>query len=157
MEKEQSSAQTLMNCPFNPVERGVPSSGNGPPEEHVLQHQEQPANVQSMYCKELVSGGDAEFSFEELRAQRYFKKLNEKVLQLNKVKQELKVQIEQKQKLIQERNGTNQHQPPSSQMPEIRSAPVLPIAAKINNEPEVSSSSAMRNNLINHDEDMGQI
>lgn len=47
------------------------SGGNGPQEE-------QAGNVQSMYCKELVYGEGTEFSFEELRAQRYFKQLNGK-------------------------------------------------------------------------------
>uniref|UniRef100_A0AAR2JNN9 BUB1 mitotic checkpoint serine/threonine kinase Ba n=1 Tax=Pygocentrus nattereri TaxID=42514 RepID=A0AAR2JNN9_PYGNA len=94
-----------------PIERMMPSSvGNGPQEEHASQPKEQNGSIQSMYCKDLVFGGDTEFSFEELRAQRYFIQLNEKVLHLNKVKQELRVQIEQKQKLIQGRNGATQHQ-----------------------------------------------
>uniref|UniRef100_W5KYA8 Mitotic checkpoint serine/threonine-protein kinase BUB1 beta-like n=1 Tax=Astyanax mexicanus TaxID=7994 RepID=W5KYA8_ASTMX len=154
MEKDPAGVQTQRSCRFNPVERVIPSSGNGPQEEHDARHQEQPGNVQAMYCLELVSGGDTEFSFEELRAQRYFKQLNEKVLKLTQVKQDLKAQIEHKQKLIQERNGTNQHQ-----MPEVRSVSVGSIesaAPKIYSEPEVSSNGAMKNNIIRKDEDIGK-
>ncbi|XP_036437729.1 mitotic checkpoint serine/threonine-protein kinase BUB1 beta isoform X2 [Colossoma macropomum] len=160
MEKEDSNAQQTRNYP---MERMIPSSvGNGPQEEHASMPKEQNGSVQSMYCKDLVFGGDTELSFEELRAQRYFKQLNEKVLHLNKVKQELRVQIEQKQKLIQGRNGATQHQfevPQfSSQISEVSCAPVPPTEVaplKIYSEPEASSNSAVRNGVVNQDE-MGQ-
>ncbi|KAI4895607.1 hypothetical protein NFI96_017029 [Prochilodus magdalenae] len=161
MEKEVLSCQPTRNYP---VERMMPSlGGNGPQEERVSQSNEQ-AGVQSMYCKELVIEGETEMSFEELRAQRYFKQLNEKVQHLNKVKQELRVQIEQKQKLIQGKNGATQHQQfevpqLSSQVTEASCAPFTPIEKaqlKMNNEPEVSSKSAMGNGLVNQDENLGQ-
>ncbi|XP_017537033.1 mitotic checkpoint serine/threonine-protein kinase BUB1 beta isoform X1 [Pygocentrus nattereri] len=162
MEKDDSATQQTRNYP---IERMMPSSvGNGPQEEHASQPKEQNGSIQSMYCKDLVFGGDTEFSFEELRAQRYFIQLNEKVLHLNKVKQELRVQIEQKQKLIQGRNGATQHQQfevpqPSSQIREVSCAPVPPTEVaplKVFNEPEVSSNSAIRNGVVNQEENMGQ-
>lgn len=64
------------SCPVNPVEGRITSSWSGPQEECVRLTNEQSDTVKSMYCKELVLRGDTEFSFEELRAQRYFKKLN---------------------------------------------------------------------------------
>lgn len=64
------------SCQINPAESGIPSSWHGTQEECISQNKEQPGTVQSMYCKELVLGGDTEFSFEELRAQRYYKQLN---------------------------------------------------------------------------------
>ncbi|XP_026778566.3 mitotic checkpoint serine/threonine-protein kinase BUB1 beta [Pangasianodon hypophthalmus] len=163
MEKWESTAQQATSCPFNPVEGGIPSSWSGTQEESISQNKEQPGMVQSMYCKELVLGGDTEFSFEELRAQRYYQRLNEKVLHLNKVKEELKFQIEQKQKLIQGRSGAIQHQQPdvsqcSLQTADVSCAPVVPNQAaplKVYSEREISRNSAMRNNIINH-EDMGQ-
>lgn len=43
------------------------------------QREAEPGKVQeqSMYCKELLLSGATEFCFEELRAERYFKKVAE--------------------------------------------------------------------------------
>lgn len=161
MEKWEPTTQQTSTCPFNPVDGGIPSSWSATKEECISQNKEQPGAVQSMYCKELVLGGDTEFSFEELRAQRYYKRLNEKVLHLNQVKEELRFQIEQKQKLIQGRNGAVQHRPLDApqhpqQTADVSSAPVPNEAAplKIYSEPEISRNTATRNIIINH-EDMG--
>ncbi|KAL1254217.1 hypothetical protein QQF64_016446 [Cirrhinus molitorella] len=86
----------IWSAPSIPLETAVPSQRSQCLEE---------GNVQIMYCKDLVYQGNAEFSFEELRAQRYYKALSEKASHLNKLKQDLQLQIEQKQRLIQQRNG----------------------------------------------------
>lgn len=86
----------------NPVESLV-SSQRGHEDPAVVQ---QDGHLQIMYCKDLVYQDDHEFSFEELRAQRYYKALSEKASHLNKLKQDLQLQIEQKQKLLQQKNTT---------------------------------------------------
>nr|XP_055041959.1 mitotic checkpoint serine/threonine-protein kinase BUB1 beta isoform X2 [Misgurnus anguillicaudatus]XP_055041960.1 mitotic checkpoint serine/threonine-protein kinase BUB1 beta isoform X2 [Misgurnus anguillicaudatus] len=85
----------------NPVESLV-SSQRSQEEQAVAQ---QDANVQIMYSKDQVYQGDKEFSIEELRAQRYYKALSDKAIHLNKLKQDLKLQIEQKQRLLQQKNS----------------------------------------------------
>uniref|UniRef100_A0A8C1T6F7 BUB1 mitotic checkpoint serine/threonine kinase Ba n=1 Tax=Cyprinus carpio TaxID=7962 RepID=A0A8C1T6F7_CYPCA len=90
-----------------PLEPAAPSQRSQAPEEHASQQEGQ---VQIMYCKEQVYQGDAEFSLEELRAQRYCRALSEKALHLNKLKQDLQLQIEQKKRLIQQRNSTAETQ-----------------------------------------------
>ncbi|XP_028809129.1 mitotic checkpoint serine/threonine-protein kinase BUB1 beta-like isoform X2 [Denticeps clupeoides] len=58
--------------------------------------------VQIMYCKDQLIKGPLEFSFEELRAERYFSQwrhqLQEKQLYLSKVKEDLRQQLEKMQK-----------------------------------------------------------
>ncbi|XP_060773915.1 mitotic checkpoint serine/threonine-protein kinase BUB1 beta isoform X2 [Neoarius graeffei] len=159
MEKCESTTQQTSACPVSPAESGIPSSWCGTRKECIIQSQEQPGTVQSMYCQELVLGGDIEFSFEELRAQRYYQQLNEKVKDLNKVKEELKFQIEQKRNCIRGRNDSIQHglDAPrcSLQTADVGCAPVVPSESaplKIYSEPEISRNSAM--SIINH-EDMG--
>ncbi|XP_048063854.1 mitotic checkpoint serine/threonine-protein kinase BUB1 beta isoform X2 [Megalobrama amblycephala] len=88
----------IWSAPGVPAETAVPSQRSQTPEEHVSQQEGQ---MQIMYCKDQVYQGDKEFSFEELRAQRYYRALSEKSSHLRKVKQDLQLQIEQR--LIQQR------------------------------------------------------
>uniref|UniRef100_A0A9J7XVD8 BUB1 mitotic checkpoint serine/threonine kinase Ba n=1 Tax=Cyprinus carpio carpio TaxID=630221 RepID=A0A9J7XVD8_CYPCA len=97
----------VWSAPGIPLETAAPSQRSQAPEEHASQQEGQ---VQIMYCKEQVYQGDAEFSLEELRAQRYCRALSEKALHLNKLKQDLQLQIEQKKRLIQQRNSTAETQ-----------------------------------------------
>ncbi|XP_051511548.1 mitotic checkpoint serine/threonine-protein kinase BUB1 beta-like isoform X2 [Myxocyprinus asiaticus] len=136
----------MRSVPENPTEN-APSS-------QMSQTQEQPAvltegQLQIMYCKGLVYQCEEEFSFEELRAQRYYKAMREKAEHLKKMKQELQRQIEQKQRLIQQRNSTA---PPQSIGEEVESSSqtskdmcesavtrVKPAPCKIYSEQEVGS------------------
>uniref|UniRef100_A0A671SUU7 Mitotic checkpoint serine/threonine-protein kinase BUB1 beta-like n=1 Tax=Sinocyclocheilus anshuiensis TaxID=1608454 RepID=A0A671SUU7_9TELE len=86
---------------------GVPSQTSQVQEEHASQ---QEGHVQIMYCKDQVYQEDAEFSFEELRALRHYKSLSERASHLQKLKQDLQCQIEQKQRLIQQRHSTAEKQ-----------------------------------------------
>ncbi|XP_016406281.1 mitotic checkpoint serine/threonine-protein kinase BUB1 beta-like [Sinocyclocheilus rhinocerous] len=86
---------------------GVPSQTSQVQEEHASQ---QEGHVQIMYCKDQVYQEDAEFSFEELRAQRHYKSLSERASHLQKLKQDLQCQIEEKQRLIQQRHSTAEKQ-----------------------------------------------
>ncbi|XP_056337327.1 mitotic checkpoint serine/threonine-protein kinase BUB1 beta isoform X2 [Danio aesculapii] len=63
-------------------------------------------NLEIMYCKDQIYQGDVEFSIEELRAQRYYKAMREKASHLNKMKQDLQLQIEQAQRKLHQRNST---------------------------------------------------
>ncbi|XP_076874062.1 mitotic checkpoint serine/threonine-protein kinase BUB1 beta [Brachyhypopomus gauderio] len=161
MEMEEPAAQQSSNCKLNPVE----SAQQTEPQDGPASHYKHQSGVQSMYSVELVSGGGTEFSFEELRAQRYFKQLKEKVLHLHKVKEELKTQIEQKQKLIQGRNGTTQDQfeedlrHPHLQTAEGTCVPVAPTKTSpltVYSEPEMPNSSGSRNVLVRQEENMEQ-
>ncbi|KAI5090681.1 mitotic checkpoint serine/threonine-protein kinase BUB1 beta isoform X9 [Silurus meridionalis] len=124
MEKWEFTTQQTNTCPLNPVENGIPSSWSRTQEERVSQTKEQLGSERSMYCKELVFVGETEFSFEELRTQRYYKRLNEKVLHLSKVKEELKCQVEQKQKLLHKSDAI-QHQELQEDHMDMRDVPLL--------------------------------
>ncbi|XP_051500296.1 mitotic checkpoint serine/threonine-protein kinase BUB1 beta-like [Myxocyprinus asiaticus] len=92
-----------------PEMKSIP--GNHAETVHSLQTQGEPpvlmeGQLQIMYSKEQVYQVEEEFSFEELRAQRYYKALREKAAHLKKMKQDLQLQIEQKQRLILQRNST---------------------------------------------------
>nr|XP_033505092.1 mitotic checkpoint serine/threonine-protein kinase BUB1-like [Epinephelus lanceolatus] len=58
----------------------------------------------SAYCKELLMRGGIEFSFEELRAERFNQRqkqqLDEKLQQLKEVKEQLSQELEFKKKLL---------------------------------------------------------
>ncbi|XP_066533616.1 mitotic checkpoint serine/threonine-protein kinase BUB1 beta [Hoplias malabaricus] len=156
MEKEEINSQQQRSYP---MERVMPSSGGSGAQEELGVQQ----NIQSMYCKDLVFAEGTEFSFEELRSRRYFKQLNEKVLHLSQMKQQLRAQIEQKQKLIQGKKGEAQKQSEvpqcSSKVSGVSCAPVIPVETaplKIYSEPEMSSNSAMRTGLVSQDEVIGQ-
>ncbi|XP_046877573.1 mitotic checkpoint serine/threonine-protein kinase BUB1 beta-like isoform X2 [Hypomesus transpacificus] len=73
------------------------------------------AKEQSMYCKELIHSGVIELSFEELRAQRYYKcisrGLDEKFHHLSKVEEDLKQKIEAKQRDLQLRKSQHAQHP----------------------------------------------
>lgn len=73
-------------CKINPAVNKVLSLRKPCREETPLkrlqeQKESEPGKVQeqSMYCKELLLSGAIEFCFEELRAERYFKKVAEEV------------------------------------------------------------------------------
>uniref|UniRef100_A0A8C1LU78 BUB1 mitotic checkpoint serine/threonine kinase Ba n=1 Tax=Cyprinus carpio TaxID=7962 RepID=A0A8C1LU78_CYPCA len=86
---------------------GVPSQRSQTQEEQESQPE---GHVQIMYCKDQVYQEDSEFSLEELRAQRYYKSLSERASHLQKLKQDLQSQIEDKKRLIQQRNVTAEKQ-----------------------------------------------
>nr|XP_046229449.1 uncharacterized protein bub1ba [Scatophagus argus] len=80
--------------------------------------QECGANQRSAYCKELLMRGGTEFSFEELRAERYNKQqsfqLDEKLRCLKELKEQLSVELEEKKKLLLLRKSQQQVVPEGS-------------------------------------------
>ncbi|KAG9336547.1 hypothetical protein JZ751_002894 [Albula glossodonta] len=114
--EESDQPPAVTPCKINPAVNTVlsarkPSKEENPLERLQEQQQQQVAgqtHEQSMYCKELLFSGATEFSFEELRAERYRKKaaqeMEDKVTELRRVKDELRRQIEEKEKLLLEKS-----------------------------------------------------
>ncbi|KAJ8290392.1 hypothetical protein GJAV_G00012260 [Gymnothorax javanicus] len=111
--EESDQPPAVTPCKINPAVNTVlsarkPSKEEKPLErlQEQLQASGQPC-VQSMYCKELLHSGVTEFCFEELRAERYWKKLaqdrEDKGAKLRRVKDELLKQIAEKQRLLLEK------------------------------------------------------
>ncbi|XP_037602426.1 mitotic checkpoint serine/threonine-protein kinase BUB1 beta [Sebastes umbrosus] len=88
--EESDQPPTMTPCKINPAVNTVLSARKPCREETPLKrlqehHQQQKEaesgkrQEQSMYCKELLLSGATEFCFEELRAERYFKKVTQEV------------------------------------------------------------------------------
>ncbi|KAK7134091.1 hypothetical protein R3I94_015823 [Phoxinus phoxinus] len=141
-----------------PVETALPSQRIETPEELVSQ---QEGHVQIMYCKEQVYQGDEEFSLEELRAQRYYRALSEKASHINKIKQDLQLQIEQKQRLLQQRISSapqivDEEADSSSTSLCEPAAPVVKRAPFVIYSDQEEGHVVQRNSSVSREEDMNQ-
>ncbi|KAF3701351.1 Mitotic checkpoint serine/threonine-protein kinase BUB1 beta [Channa argus] len=97
--EESDQPPTMTPCKINPAVNTVLSARKPSREETPLKrlqehHQQQKdaesgkPQEQSMYCKELLLSGATEFCFEELRAERYFKKMLEESQKVRALKAE---------------------------------------------------------------------
>ncbi|KAJ8359145.1 hypothetical protein SKAU_G00156700 [Synaphobranchus kaupii] len=117
----------------------------------------------SMYLKEaLLLNSDTELCFEELRTLRYGKgmaqELEEKMQHLQRVKEELRLEIEEKQKLLQECNqqSGSRHQEPLGVLSKSRSAhsPPDPCGSALGLRVHCGSNSSSPPKLPFQDEDI---
>ncbi|XP_061072937.1 mitotic checkpoint serine/threonine-protein kinase BUB1 beta [Conger conger] len=112
--EESDQPPAVTPCKINPAVNRVLSARKPSKEENPLerlQEQQQvpgPTREQSMYCKELLLSGATEFCFEELRTERYRKKLaqdlEDKEANLRRVKDDLRRRIEERQRLLLEKS-----------------------------------------------------
>ncbi|MGH0160747.1 UNVERIFIED_CONTAM: hypothetical protein FKN15_049401 [Acipenser sinensis] len=110
--EESDQQPTITPCKINPTVNNVLSNRKLGKEEDPLervQGQQQgqtDKKERAMYSAELLFGGASEFCFEEIRAELYRKKkpeeANEIALATARRKEELRRQIEEKQRLLQE-------------------------------------------------------
>ncbi|XP_037690248.1 mitotic checkpoint serine/threonine-protein kinase BUB1 beta [Choloepus didactylus] len=113
-----------------------PGKEEGDPLQRVQNHQQesQENKEKMMYCKEKIYAGVGEFSFEEIRAEVFRKKLKEQreaeLLTSAKKREEMQKQIEEMEKKLkeiqtiqQERMGDQQEErAPTKEMAELRNA-----------------------------------
>uniref|UniRef100_W5N5A7 BUB1 mitotic checkpoint serine/threonine kinase B n=1 Tax=Lepisosteus oculatus TaxID=7918 RepID=W5N5A7_LEPOC len=110
--EESDQLPAVTPCKIDPSVNNVLSARKPAKEETPLQRLQvqQPGDgekkEQSTYCKELLYSGATEFCFEELRAERYrikkAKEMEEEVAKLARRKEELRREIEEKERLLQE-------------------------------------------------------
>nr|XP_048315558.1 mitotic checkpoint serine/threonine-protein kinase BUB1 beta isoform X2 [Myodes glareolus] len=111
---EESAQQTVMTpCKIEPSINHVlstrkPGKEDGDPLQRVQSHQQGPEERKEkvMYCKEKVYAGVGEFSFEEIRAEVFRKKLKEQreaeLLTSAKKREEMQKQIEEMERKLKE-------------------------------------------------------
>ncbi|XP_066550541.1 mitotic checkpoint serine/threonine-protein kinase BUB1 beta isoform X2 [Amia ocellicauda] len=105
-------------CKINSMVNNVLSARKPGREESVLarlqvqQAGEGERKEQSMYCKDLLYGGTSEFCFEELRAECFRKKKAKEIeaeeAEIRRRREELRQEIEEKQRLLQDTCLRNQ-------------------------------------------------
>ncbi|XP_029454371.1 mitotic checkpoint serine/threonine-protein kinase BUB1 beta [Rhinatrema bivittatum] len=97
--EESVKQPAITPCKINPTINGVLSARKPGKEEDPLQRvQSQPEEKEqrAMYCKDQVCAGVEEFSFEEIRAEIYIKKIWKKREEDLQTKAQLRVKLEQK-------------------------------------------------------------
>ncbi|GAB1286713.1 Mitotic checkpoint serine/threonine-protein kinase BUB1 beta [Apodemus speciosus] len=109
---EESAQQTVMTpCKIEPSINHVlstrkPGREDGDPLQRVQSHQQdcEERKEKIMYCKDKIYAGVAEFSFEEIRAEAFRKKLQERreaeLLTCAKKRQEMQKQIEEMERKL---------------------------------------------------------
>ncbi|XP_030069564.1 mitotic checkpoint serine/threonine-protein kinase BUB1 beta [Microcaecilia unicolor] len=96
---EESAQPAITPCKINPTINGVLSARKPGKEEDPLQRiQSHPEEKEQklMYCKDKVCAGVEEFSFEEIRAEVYLKKMRKKREEKLQATEQRKEELEQK-------------------------------------------------------------